>query len=239
MYQPQMALVVSRTPSQKNDKAQLHFYRISAQRLHSPRRVTSEDMRALAEAIGDQKEQPYFKGLLPEEVFYLSGTKMAFYLPAGIRRAFFRADEGKADEVLLWLPAMVFHYGGPQHSLFAYFCTGSFKELREDKAMLIGALLPNITRGNVCLGSSMAQVRFDTDPGEMMEIIIERFFGSMFNEWRYKGMRELIEQFIDMAKDPDVLHPETHVFFWKNMPKLIKDHAAKEDPWKRPSHLFR
>lgn len=201
-------------------------------------------MVELVDAIDRKAEKPRFKGFVPKGVFHINGASMRFYLPSGVRRAFFRDDKSeqkKVEEVLLWLPAMVFSYQGPKHQLDAYFCKGTFDELMDDKAMLTGAMLPNITTGNVCLGSAMKNVIFSSDIEEMMEIIVERFFGSVFNEWRYAGMRELVGQFIDMAKDPDVTTnaQEVEQMFWENMPKSLKDYTVKESPWARASHLFR
>jgi len=242
MYRPYLALalVMSKTPEGNHTEARLEVFNVDGRHLHSPRPVNDRDIRLLINAIDKKAEAPRFRGMVPPEIFYLNGANMAFYLEAGVRRAFFRNDkDGKPEEVLLWLPAMVFHYKGPDHQLWAYFCTGTLQELYKDKARLMGAILPNITRGNVCLGSSMTKVTFQSDPEEMKEIIVERFFGSTFNEWRYKGMRELMEQFVDIAKDPDLKRVNVQELFWKNPPQLIKEYVTKEEPWKRPSHLFR
>lgn len=195
-------------------------------------------MEELVATMSSQAKQQQFMGWVPEEVVYLKGCRMVFYLKAGVRRSFFRGASGKPEEHLLWLPAMLFDYEGPRHKLNAWFCRGSIQDIREDKALLLPAMLPNITNASVCLGSSMNRSAFTEDAGEMMEVIIDTFFNSTFNEWRFEGMRELIGTFIEIAKEPDTeLVKGIENAFWQNLHPSITEYIKKH-PWVRASRMF-
>ena len=130
-YRPTSAIVLHSSPLNKRAAGKLELFTITGNLLHSPRRISDQDLRMLVDAIDEKADRPRFRGWMPPEVFFVDGATMGFYLKAGVRRTFFRGQEtGKPEEVLLWLPAMVFRYQGPQHQLQAYFCKGSRRSAR-------------------------------------------------------------------------------------------------------------
>ncbi len=228
------ALVLYKGKQGTKDAALMELYQIDKNTglLHSPRRINEDDLAELGQIAG-KRSIVSLGGMIPSNVFYVNKSSMGIYLPAGVHRIFLnQGDTVKAKEELVWLPAMVFFYSGPRHYVKAYWCKGTIEEVREDRAVLTGAPMPNVSGGTVCLGTSMSNVTYTNDIESMADVVIERFFGSAFNEWRTKDMREIMNRCKDIAADPDVRTIDIQKLFWHHVSPEMHEHL-KSNPWRR------
>jgi hypothetical protein len=171
----------------------LEHWQIDQGKLRDPRPLSEDEVDRLAKAlrkVNRKRSNGYFHGLIGPGTLFLDRQRMVFRVPAGDRTVFLeRAGTGVPanKQVDLYVPEMVFMYQGPRHRVHAYWKVPAAlvprKQQKED--WIVGAPMPNITQGSVCLGTSMRRVKFDPDPLIMQKLVIRTFFGSVFNEWNH------------------------------------------------------
>lgn len=233
-----LVLYSSKEAGNSGPKGYMEMFQVDGNVLHSPKRISDEHLSELTELLDKSRDRVHgFRGIVPANTIEIHGSTVSFFVPAGIKRLHVNSYAGKVKEPerLVWVPAMVLRYQGPRHKLNAWWCKGTIEDVREGKAVLTPAPMPNISRSNVCLGTSMQNVTYSSDIEHMIEVVTQRFFGSAFNDWRTDMAVSLMERCQEIAADPDIT-PERlqqiETAFWKNLGPDMKNHL-KNNPWTR------
>lgn len=171
---------------------------IQAGQLVNPRPVDDKAIDQLTKPLIKKRSKPkHFSGLIPPRTISVEPTSMIFWIPEGEHTVFF--GDKVDNKVLLWLPPLLFEYTGPHHRVMVHWMLGSEEALREGKNILLPAPMPNISGGNLCLGSSMDKVKFTPNIALMQKGVVDSFFNSSFNEWRDKFTGPIMKWCIEMA----------------------------------------
>lgn len=197
--------------------------------LVNPRKASPQSLKELSVILRKKQEKTIaFRGLVPPGTLMVSDTTMAFFVPAGEHELFIGGTHGsdKVRKVKAWIPAMVMKYTwkNENHDVDVYWSSGSMEQVFDGQKCLTGAVMPNISSGQLCLGSSMDKVKFDEEIGVMQKAVLHSFFYSSFNEWRTAETGKIMDHCIDCVGK---LVFQTR--FWsgrgpcKELNKLVKD----------------
>jgi hypothetical protein len=200
---PRAALVYYEHSDPTKRATTVELYDVRGAQLFNPRPLSEKNIEQFVQVFGQenkQKRAAVLCGVIPENTLYVKDNRMVFIIPAQEHTLFF-GNGPEAQKKQVFLPIMMFDYAGPYHSINVYWSKGDKNDILAGEGCLIGAPMPNISNGHLCVGSSMKRFPYISDMSNMQQRVIKGFFGSTFNEWRDETIAPIMHYCMKLVGD--------------------------------------
>lgn len=234
----------------KADERFIELFDVQAQRLVNPRRLDKSALQQLHQVIQqEQRAQQVFNGSVDAHILWLEPTRMAFFVPAHVRKLHLARKGEQSSVRTVYIPDSVVIYSGPAHDVHYYWVDGTVMGrgkvldpcglIRTGKRVLTPAPLPNINPlGSLCIGTSFNRAQFKPDPLQMREHVLTHLFGGLFTEWRTERVGPLLKHAEQAATY--LTERQRYMYFWHTKHSHLVEHLHQCPPqallrWLTPS----
>lgn len=217
---PVSSLVLSRNEEGLTD---LEFWDIREGNLVNPRPLTTPQLRDFLSVASRRtaKEKRTLHGTIPPGTVSINAQSMCFVIPPAEHVIHLSKGGNDVRSEKMWLPAMLFDYTGPHHSLYVFWSKGTTEQIVCGEKCLIPAPMPNMDEnGHLCLGSVFRNVKFSQNIGVMQTRVLKAFFGGAFTEWRNENIGPILDHCKLMATHNN--GREKRKMFWTGESECIE-----------------